>query len=133
MKRILTTAAVVLFAGTSLAACGGDDNGNNNNAAKGDKTTTSASRAPLTLTLVATNFKFDQATLTATAGDPVTFVIKNDADSTEHNLTIEDLAVNEDAEAGESATKTVESPAAGTYEYFCEYHPTQMKGVLTVS
>ena len=125
MKRILTSAAVVVFAGIALAGCGDDDDpesGANTTAAPGGTT----------ITLVATNFAFDQTEITATADDPVTFVLKNEADSTEHNLTIEDLDVDKDAEGGESAEQTV-TPEAGTYDYFCEYHPSQMKGTLTVS
>jgi plastocyanin len=125
MKRILTSAAVVVFAGIALAGCGGDDDGDSKAADNGGNAAT-------TLTLVATDIQFDKTELTATAGEPVKFVIKNESDSTEHNLTIEDLDVDKDAEAGESAEQTV-TPDAGTYEYHCEYHPSAMKGTLTVS
>ena len=125
MKRFLTSALVVALAGLALAGCGSKDD------KKASTTTTEAAMAT-TLTLVATDFQFDQATLTATAGEPVTFVIKNESASIEHNLTIKDLHVDKDAEAGESAKQTV-TPAAGTYEYHCEYHPDKMKGTLTVS
>ena len=134
MKRFLTSAAVVAFAGLVLAGCGGDDD------SKDSATTTEASSvttapsgdAGTTLTLVAANIKFDKTALTATAGSTVTFVIKNE-DSTEHNLSIEDLEVDKDAEAGESAQQTVSDLKAGTYEYHCEYHPSAMTGTLTVS
>jgi plastocyanin len=119
--------AVVAAAGFLLAACGDDDD-------DGDAatTTTGAGGGGTTLTLVATNFAFDQTALTATADEPVTLVIRNDADSTEHNLTIADLDVDQDVDGGASAEQTV-TPAAGTYEYHCEYHPANMKGTLTVS
>jgi len=123
MKRFLTTAAVVAVAGLALAGCGGNDSNDKTPAAKS---------AGTTLTLVAKNISFDKTDLTATAGDSVTFVIKNE-DTVEHNLTIKDLNVDKDAEKGESAKQTVSDLKAGTYEYHCEYHPTQMKGTLTVS
>ncbi|MEY2419294.1 MAG: hypothetical protein QOG90_1974 [Actinomycetota bacterium] len=125
MKRFLTTAAVVALAGVAFAGCGGND--------KKESSPTTGAKSGTTLNLVATNFKFDKTTLTATAGDTVTFVVKNDADSTEHNLTIEDLKVNKDVEAGKSAQQTVSDLKAGTYQYHCEYHPSQMTGTLTVS
>jgi plastocyanin len=85
MKRLLTTGAVFALAGVVFAGCGGNDS-------KKDAATTTPSGTKLTL--VATNFKFDKTDLTATAGDDVTFVVKIEADSTEHILTIEDLKVN---------------------------------------
>jgi len=124
MKRILISAALVVVAAGLLSACGNDNK---------DKTASSATTAAKgeTIDLVATNFQFDKTTLTATAGQPVTFKVTNNG-TVEHNLTIKDLKVNKDVEAGESAQQTV-TPAAGTYEYHCEYHPTQMTGTLTVS
>jgi plastocyanin len=112
-----------------MSGCGSNDN--KNEATPNGKPSTTAAGAGTTLTLVATNFKFDQTALSAPADKPVTLVIKNEG-NVEHNLTIEKLQVNKDAEAGKSAQQTV-TPAAGTYQYHCEYHPTQMTGTLTVS
>jgi plastocyanin len=126
MKKFLTSVAVVAFAGVVLAGCGGNSN-------KKDSSPTTGAGSGTTLSLVATDFKFDKTTLTATAGDTVTFTVKNDAASTEHNLTLEDLKVNKDVKAGKSASQTVKDLKAGTYQYHCEYHPSQMTGTLTVS
>jgi len=110
-----------------FAACGSDKK---DDASSGATATTAASTGTEIL-LTAKNTTFDVATLTASAGKKVTFTLKNQ-DSIEHNLTIEKLNVNKDVEGGESGSATA-TPAAGTYEYHCEYHPTQMKGTLTVS
>ena len=52
-------------------------------------------------------------------------------DDPEHNITIEDLGVNEDAEGGETAQARI-TPDAGSYDFHCEYHPNQMTGTITV-
>lgn len=134
IRRVFTIAAVVLSAGSLFAACG-DDNKDTDSAA--DTTTTAGAAdqttAPSgnTITVVAKDISFDQTTLTAKAGEPVTFTITNEG-KIEHNLTIEKLKVDKDVEKDESASQTV-TPTAGTYEYFCHYHPDAMKGTLTVS
>ncbi len=122
-------AAALMFAGAFFAACG-DDNKDSDSSAV-DTTTTAAAASGTVITITATDFKFDQTALTAKAGEAVTFTLKNDGEK-EHNLTIEALKVDKDAEEGESASQTV-TPTAGTYEYFCHYHPDAMKGTLTVS
>ena len=81
---------------------------------------------------VASNIKFDKASLTAKADQPFTITLTNN-DTVEHNITIEDLKVNKDVEGGKSETSDSVTPAAGTYEYHCEYHPSAMKGQLIVS
>jgi hypothetical protein len=91
IRRILAASAVVLFAGTALAGCG-DDDGNDTAGPEGESGAT-------TLTVVATDFSFDQTKLSANGREAVTFVLKNEG-AVEHNLTIEDLDVDEDAEPG---------------------------------
>lgn len=133
MKRLLTLATALLLAGSFFAAC---SDSKDNDAASDTSTTLandgeSNSGAPADVTLIASNFSFDPGTLNVAAGK-VTIEFKNDADSTEHNLTIEDLSVDKDLEGGESANVTIDDAKAGVYDYFCEYHPSTMKGTLAV-
>ncbi len=113
-----------MFSAGLFAACGGG--GGNSDTASGD-----SASGGTALTVNATDFKFDPTALTAKAGEAVTFTIKNDGKVT-HNLTIEDLKVDKDAEDGATASQTV-TPDAGTFEYHCKYHAASMKGTLTVS
>lgn len=133
MKRIARVAAVLLVA-VSATACGGDDDDDGD--ASAVTTTTEAASTPngsaATLTLVAAEVKFDRASLTARADQPLTITLTNN-DTIEHNLTIEDLDIDEDVDGGGSVTSDTVTPATGTYEYHCEYHPAAMTGTLIVS
>lgn len=135
MKRLLRVGAVLFLAAAATAACGGDDDGGDPSVAV-DDTTTTAGPTPngnaASLTLIASEIAFDKASMTAKADQPLTITLQNN-DSVEHNITIEKLDVDEDAEPNESATTDTITPAAGTYEYHCEYHPAAMKGNLLVS
>ncbi|HZA81170.1 MAG TPA: cupredoxin domain-containing protein, partial [Actinomycetes bacterium] len=82
--------------------------------------------------LVAQGFKFDQTALDLKAGSSYTVEVDNQ-DSAEHNFTFEAADADQDVEAGEDATATLTAPAAGSYQFFCKYHPTQMKGTVTVA
>lgn len=136
MKRLMTITATLLFAGSFMAACGGSND--KSTVAGGDGTTPptvtstgGAGGGGATLTLVATDIAFDKSSLTAKADEPLTIKIENKG-KIPHNITVEDLKVSKDVEGGQSAEQTV-TPAAGTYQYHCEYHPEAMKGTLTVS
>jgi len=127
-------AAVLVFSAGFMSACGDDDDdtdADDTSATTAALSDTTEASSDNTITLIATNFAFDKTTLTATAGQEVTFTITNNGSVT-HNLTIADLEIDKDAEPGASGEQTV-TPDAGTYPYFCEYHPSGMKGTLTVS
>lgn len=132
MKRLLTLVTALVLAGSFFAACSDskDDpavDSSNTTAAVGE----SGSGAPADVTLTASNFAFDPGTLNVASGK-VVIEFKNDTDGTEHNLTIEDLSVDKDLEAGETTKVTIDDAKPGVYDYFCEYHPSTMKGTLAV-
>jgi plastocyanin len=112
-----------------LGACGGGDDGGN--AADTGADDEEAAPAPGSLDLTASGFAFTPGSLEAT-GTEFTINLSNN-DEVGHNLTIEDLDVDEDAKVGESVEVSVTGAAPGTYEYFCAIHPDTMRGELTVS
>lgn len=98
-----------------LAACGG--NGDGGEAGDGGATLSMVDNA------------FQPATLTVPAGSELE--VTNDGQAL-HNLTIEGTEVNEDVEAGQSATVSIDIDA-GDYTMFCEYHRAiGMEGTVTV-
>lgn len=140
---VLATLCGIILVG---AACSSSSNGSGSTAttAAAAPTTTAASAAPTTTaaqkgaasagstTLVAQGISFNTTKLHFKAGQKVTVTIQN-KDSVEHNFTFKVAKANKDLEAGETAKATFTVPAAGTYEFHCEYHPNQMKGTVTVT
>ena len=113
MRRLTTVLAIVPLSLGLLAGCG-----------SGDDKSSGAS-----VELEADNYYFKPTDITLTAGKPATIVVKNEG-NVEHNLTAEDLALSQDVQAGKSEEVPV-TPAAGTYPFHCQYHPTQMTGTIT--
>jgi plastocyanin len=141
MRRRGGMAIGVLVGVLALAAagCGGsDDNGGGSASA----TTTTAAAATTTaagggggeneIQLVATDFKWDTTSLDMQSGSEVKVEVRNQGQA-EHNFTFTEAGANTDVEAGEDAAATFTAPAAGSYQFFCKYHPTQMKGTVTVT
>lgn len=139
---VLATLCGIILVG---AACSSSSNGSGSTAttAAAAPTTTAASAAPTTTaatsaagagstTLVAQGISFNTTKLNFKAGQKVTVTIQN-KDSVEHNFTFEAAKANKDVEGGETAKAAFTVPAAGTYEFHCEYHPNQMKGTVTVT
>jgi plastocyanin len=121
----------------AAAGCGGDDDG-----AGAASATTAAPQSTTTTTgggggenefqLVATDFKWDQTSLEMQAGSEVKVEVRNQG-SAQHNFTFTEADANQDVPAGEDATVTFTAPAAGSYQFLCKYHPTAMKGTITVT
>jgi plastocyanin len=125
----------------AAAGCGGgSDNGGGS--ASAATTTTAAAETTTTagggggggteIQLVASDFKFDKTSLDMQSGSQVKVELRNQGQA-EHNFTFTEAGANQDVEAGEDATATFTAPAAGSYQFFCKYHPSQMKGTVTVT
>jgi len=129
--RSLRVVVGALVAMLILAAggCGGDEGGG---AGWNASATTAAGGGGEELKLTAKDIKWDTTTLQLTSGTSYRVEVTND-DSVEHNFTFEQAGANQDVEGGENATVTFTAPAAGSYEFFCKYHPQAMRGTVTVT
>ncbi len=87
--------------------------------------------------VTATDNKFDKATLTAPPETEVTFDFTNKGKA-KHNLSFYQAAggavIKEGGiiDGGATEKVTFKTPAAGTYYFQCDLHPTEMKGTFEV-
>jgi plastocyanin len=129
-------AAGVLVGVLALAAagCGGgdDDGGSASATTAAPETTAAGGGGENEFKLVASGTAWDTDSLDMTAGAEVSVEVTNE-DSVEHNFTFAEAGANQDVEGGEDATVSFTAPAAGSYEFFCKYHPQAMRGTVTVT
>jgi plastocyanin len=121
VRRALAVAAIGALGAGVLGGCG----------SSGKSSKSNAGSTGVTVALQAMNTTYTPTAVPLKAGQKVTFVVTN-GDQIEHNLTVKDLKINADV-AGGKTTKATATPAAGTYEFHCEYHPQQMTGTITVT
>lgn len=79
--------------------------------------------------VTAADFSFDTESISAEAGESIDIRLVN-SDDAEHSFTIDDI-VDVEAEGGEEATGSFTAPDE-TAEFYCRYHPDEMRGELTV-
>jgi len=88
----------------------------------------------------ATDNKFDKATLEAPPNTDVTFTLTN-VGRTKHNIhffdkengtTLAPGAEGKLIDGGQTDKVSFKTPAAGSYFFHCDLHPTEMKGTLVV-
>jgi plastocyanin len=141
--------ALTIAVGLAAAACGGGDSGGS--AAGSPRTpasattTTAPTTAAPTTTATATptagetsgeadlkleDFEFSPKTLDVASGASIQ--LENEGQAP-HTFTIDGQGVDEEIQAGDGSTITVDlSP--GTYDFYCKFHKAQgMTGTLTVS
>jgi plastocyanin len=120
--RILALAAVGPL--LLLAAC----------SSSGDNATTtpkaSGGAQPQAITVTAVNFSLSPAAIAASAGQVINVSFKNNG-STDHSFTVGTTDVAE--AAGGASSSGSFTASATTVEFHCKYHPTQMKGTITIS
>jgi plastocyanin len=138
VRRVLIVPALAVAA-VALAACGssssstGSSCGSPYGGVSSSKTTATTAAATTgtgaTIALGAKDFAYTPTSLSVPSGGGT--VKFTNSGTVEHNFTVDGKGISKDAEAGESATVKVDLPA-GTYQFHCKYHPTQMKGTITV-
>jgi plastocyanin len=123
----------------AAAGCGGgDDDGGSASATTAAPETTAVPETTAggggenEFKLTASGTAWDTTSLDMTAGAEVSVEVTNQ-DSIEHNFTFAEAKADQDVEGGEDATATFTAPAAGSYEFFCKYHPQAMRGTVTVT
>ena len=78
------------------------------------------------------NFFFSPSTIDGSAGQEITFTVKNDG-SAPHTFTIDSMNVDVTVQPGDESTVDVTFPTSGTVEFYCKFHKTMgMTGTLEV-
>jgi plastocyanin len=140
MRNLRLVGALVGMLVLAAAGCGGGDNGGSSGGSAAAATTAAASATTAAagggageeIKLNAKGIKWDTTTLDLKSGTSYTVEVTN-GDSVEHNFTFQQAGANQDVEGGEDAKVTFIAPAAGSYEFHCKYHPSAMKGTVTVT
>jgi plastocyanin len=133
-RRWAVVCVVLLGVALLAAGCGGSSGGSGGSSGTAASATTAASGGGGgdKVSLTAKGIAWSQTQLNLPAGKQVTVTVNNQ-DSVEHNFTFKEANAAQDVEGGESAEVSFTTPAAGSYQFFCKYHPSQMKGTVTVA
>ena len=79
------------------------------------------------------NFSFSPSTLDGSAGQKITFTIKN-VGSVPHTFTIDSMNIDVTVSPGSDTTVDVTFPTSGTVEFYCKFHKASgMTGTLGVA
>jgi plastocyanin len=133
-----TFTALLAIGALTLAACGSSGGDNSSSAASGSssaggayggsssKTKTTAAAASSSSSSGTTEVEMDDdyfkpKTITGKAGSTVKIELKNEG-SNEHNFKIASQNADADVQPGKTATVSVQIPASGTVQFYCEYH-----------
>ena len=119
--RWLKVGVLVVALALALGACG--------------KSKSKAASSGSGTTVEGYDFRFDPKVLNVKTGQKVTLTFKNEG-TAEHNFSITNLSVDQDAQPGAAKTVTFAAPgSAGDVQFFCSYHKDShnMMGTLHVS
>jgi plastocyanin len=109
----------------SAAACSGDDSEPSGGSDPGG-----GAGLPHTAALSIADLAFEPSTLPIAAGS--TEITITNADTTNHTFTLDDGAVDQPVDAGQTEKVTIEGESGQTIGYHCEIHST-MTGTLQVA
>lgn len=126
--RILALAAVGPL--LLLAACSSSGDNATTTPKASQPTSASGGAQPQAITITAADFSLSPATITASAGQVIDVSFKNDGNA-KHSFTVGSTDVTE-AAGGASGSGSFKASAT-TVEFHCKYHPTTMKGTITIS
>ena len=140
-RRFAALFAIGAAVAIAVAGCGGgsDDNSTSDGATQASTTGgAAATGAGGSVTLTATDFRFNPSDSTVKSGD-VSFTMKNDG-QTSHSLEIEDVngqdkELEGDVSPGQNGTLKVNLPP-GKYEFYCpvgNHKEMGMEGEITVN
>jgi plastocyanin len=132
-RRWAAVCVAVLGVALLATGCGGSSNDSGGSSGTAAPATTAAGGGGGDkVSLIAKGIAWNQTQLNMAAGKQVTVTVDNQ-DTVEHNFTFKDANADKDVEGGESVEVSFTAPAAGSYKFHCKYHPTQMKGTVTVA
>jgi plastocyanin len=143
MRRSMLIGVLAGVLALVAAGCGGGDDDNGGGSASATTAAPETTSAPETtaaagggadneLQLTAQGTAWDTTSFDLKSGSSYTLEVTNQ-DSIEHNFTFAEGNANQDIEGDEDAKVTFTAPAAGSYPFFCKYHPAAMKGTITVT
>ncbi len=116
-RKMILFAAVVMVA-SLIAACGGGAGSSGGGA------------APLSVTVTASEFKYDPATINASPGQTINLTVKN-AGTVQHTWVLSAANVKLTIDPGQSVNQTFTAPAtAGTYQYECDIPGHKEAGMI---
>lgn len=125
-RRMIVLLAAIALMAVLLAACGGGASGGGSTGGGG---------TAQSVTVNATEFKFDPATINATAGQSIKLSVKNTG-SVQHTFVLKDANVKMTIDPGKTVDQTFTAPSkAGTYVFECDvpgHLEAGMKGQLVV-
>ena len=126
--RLLTTLLGAIVLGAMLVACGGGDDD------AGDDVDPATLATTFNLAMKENSFSLTR--ITVAAGKEITFELNNEGKEA-HNMSVKvegkDTVSNPDViKADEAGKLVVTFSKAGTYDFKCDFHLTEMLGKITV-